>query len=262
MTSDKARKRAIRERMAKTGERYTTARHYALDLHRTDQCGDHTRTTPANGQALSAATAVISGDAVGHHSPSSDVALPPRVAEPGMSDAAVQRATGKVWDEWLALLDARGAAERTHPEIARYVQETFGVSGWWAQSVTVGYERARGMRAVNQRSDGFSVNASKTFPVSIERLFAAFVADDERARWLDGVHLRRRTSQPNRSARFDVLPDETRLNVNFIARGPEKATAQLQQERLRSAGEVEQSRAFWKAQLERLATYLRAVGDG
>ena len=35
MTKDKAQKRAIRARMDKTGERYTTARHSMLDLHRT-----------------------------------------------------------------------------------------------------------------------------------------------------------------------------------------------------------------------------------
>ena len=37
MTKDKAQKQAIRARMAKTGERYTTARHYLLDLHRQEE---------------------------------------------------------------------------------------------------------------------------------------------------------------------------------------------------------------------------------
>ena len=37
MTKDKAQKQAIRARMTKTGERYTTARHYLLDLHRPGQ---------------------------------------------------------------------------------------------------------------------------------------------------------------------------------------------------------------------------------
>ena len=37
MTKDNAQKQAIRARMAKTGERYTTARHYLLDLHRPEQ---------------------------------------------------------------------------------------------------------------------------------------------------------------------------------------------------------------------------------
>ena len=62
-----------------------------------------------------------------------------------------------------------------HTEIARHVYETYSIDGWWAQSVTVGYERARGMRALHERPDGFSGNAGKTFPVPVERLFAACV---------------------------------------------------------------------------------------
>ena len=144
------------------------------------------------------------------------------MAEPGVSDAAVQRATGKSWDEWFALLDAWHGTTHNHTEIARHVYETYGIDGWWAQSVTVGYERARGMRALHERPDGFSMNASKTFPVPVERLFAAFVEQDERERWLEAVELRNRTNQPNKSARFDVLPGDTRLAVTFVAKGPEK----------------------------------------
>ena len=85
MTKNKAQKRAVRARMVKTGERYTTARHYHLDLHRQQSspppdAGTEPEPRPA--------------------------ALPPCVAEPGMSDAAVRRGTGKTWDEWFVLLDA------------------------------------------------------------------------------------------------------------------------------------------------------------
>src|SRR4051794_21741063 len=165
-------------------------------------------------------------------------ALPPRVAEPGVSDAAVQRATGKSWDEWFALLDAWQGTTHNHTDIARHVYETYEIDGWWAQNVTVGYERARGMRALHERPDGFSMNASKTFPVPVERLFAAFVEQDERERWLEGIELRNRTNQLNKSARFDVLPEDSRLAVTFVAKGLQKAAAQLQQDRLASADEV------------------------
>ena len=178
-----------------------------------------------------------------------------------MSDEAVRRGTGKTWDEWLVLLDSWGAAERTHPEIARHLAEAHGLDGWWAQGVTVGYERARGMRAVHQRPDGFSVNASKTFPVPVGRLFAAFVEEEVRDGWLEPGTLRLRTAQPVRSARFDVLANGTRLAVNFAAKGEAKASAQLQHEKLPTAEDVETWRDFWKARLDRLAVAL-ANGDG
>ena len=239
MTRNKAQKRAVRARMAKTGERYTTARHYHLGLHLTEP----TQPTAAPVEPEP-----------------SNTALPPRAAEPGMSDEAIRRGTGKTWDEWLVLLDGWGATERTHPEIARHLAEEHGLGGWWVQSVTVGYERARGLRAVHQQPDGFSVNASKTFPVPVERLFAAFVEEAARDGWLEPGTLRLRTAQPNRSARFDVLANGTRLAVGFAAKGEAKASAQLQHEKLPTADDVETWRAFWKARLDRLADML--AGDG
>ncbi len=248
MTKDKAQKQAVRARMAKTGERYSTARHYLLDLHQ-EQANPDGAADPA---PLLDETAL----------PKKATALPPRAAEPGVSDAAVQRATGKGWDEWFSLLDAWQGTTHNHTEIARYVAETYEIEGWWAQSVTVGYERARGMRALHERPDGFSMNASKTFAVPVERLFAAFVEQDERERWLEAVELRPRTSQPPKSARFDVLPGETRLAVTFVAKGPRKAAAQLQQDRLTSPEDVARWRALWKEEFVRLREFLGEERSG
>jgi hypothetical protein len=264
MTKDKAQKQAVRARMAKTGEHYTTARHYLLDLHRQEQAnadvdcsslGDEepgSNAVSASGEVAPASVS-LDRDAA---STAAEWTLPPRVAEPGVSDASVQKATGKSWDEWFALLDAWHGTTHNHTEIARHVHESYGIDGWWAQSVTVGYERARGMRALHERPDGFSMNASKTFPVPVERLFAAFVEQDERERWLAAVELRNRTNQPHKSARFNVLPGQTRLAATFVAKGPHKAAAQLQQDRLASAEEVARWKALWKEQLALLAAYL------
>ena len=249
MTKDKARKQAVRARMAKTGERYATARHYLLDLHLQEQANPD----------RAADSAPLAHEAALHPT---ETALPPRAAEPGVSDAAVQRATGKSWDEWFALLDGWQGKTHNHTEIARHVHETYGIDGWWAQSVTVGYERARGMRALHERPDGFSMNASKTFPVPVERLFAAFVEHDERERWLEAVELRPRTSQPPRSARFDVLPGETRLAVTFVTKGPRKAAAQLQQDRLANAEDVARWKALWREELARLQEFFGAEPSG
>lgn len=271
MTKDKARKQAVRARMAKTGERYSTARHYLLDLHLQQQANpDGDGATFGDEEPGSNAVSPSPADGAADSVPlvreaapaAPATALPPRVAEPGVSDAAVQRATGKSWDEWFVLLDAWQGTTHNHTDIARHVYETYGIDGWWAQNVTVGYERARGMRALHERPDGFSMNASKTFPVPVERLFAAFMEQDERERWLEAVELRPRTSQPHKSARFDVLPEETRLAVTFVVKGPRKAAAQLQQDRLASAEEVARWKALWKEELVRLAALLSEEPPG
>jgi hypothetical protein len=184
--------------------------------------------------------------------------LPPRVAEPGMSDEAIKKGSGKSWDEWFALLDAWGALEKTHTEIARYISAELGVDGWWAQGVTVGYERARGMRAVHQTLNGFVMNASKTVNVPVSRLYAAFINEPIRDRWLEPGTLRLRTSQENRSARFDILTLEgSLLEVNFTAKSNAKSSAELQQGKLADDEERTIWRTFWKERLERLAALLR-----
>ncbi|HEV2108873.1 MAG TPA: hypothetical protein VGR16_11465 [Thermomicrobiales bacterium] len=232
MTTNKPQKQAIRARMAKTGERYTTARHFHL------------------GQHLAPDQAPVS-------EPLPEITGPrPRVAEPGMSDTAIQRGSGKSWDEWFRILDAWGAEAKTHRDIARHLVEHYGVGGWWAQSVTVGYERARSMRSLNERADGFMLNASKTFPVPVERLFKAFSDELERDQWLEPGTLHPRTARPFRSARFDVPANGTRIEVNFTAKGESKASAAIQHLKLLAESDVDWWRTFWKARLERLEALL------
>jgi hypothetical protein len=216
VTEDKACKRAIRERMAKTGERYAAARRHVV------------KPPPAE------------------------------VADPGMSDEAIRRGSGKGWAEWFEILDAWGATRRTHAEIARHVHEEHGVPGWWTQSVTVGYERARGLRATHQRPDGYNVSVSRTFPVDVDTLFRAFAEPARRARWLEPGTLEVRTTQPGRSARFDFRDGTTRVQAYYTAKGPAKASVQLQHERLADAAAVEETRRFWKDRLRRLADALPA----
>ena len=175
-----------------------------------------------------------------------------------VSDEAIQRGTGKMWSEWIALLDAWGAADRTHADIARYVHEEHGVDGWWAQAVTVGYERATGRREVGQKCDGsYAASASKTVPVPVESLFAAWVDEARRDLWLAPGTLSLRTAQDARSARFDDLEYGGIVALWFEARGPGKASVGVQIEKLPSQDAVVERKAVWKARLAHLADYVK-----
>jgi hypothetical protein len=207
MTRQKSFKRLVRARMGKTGESYTAARAALLGA-------EDPKAT--DGPALT------------------------------MSDEAIRRRTGRGWEEWFALLDEWGAAERPHREIARWLAEEQGVDGWGAQSVTVSYERARGMRAVGERPEGFSVTASKTVAVPVERLFDAFIDESLRRRWLPDGELRERTASRPKSARFDWGDGETRVIVGFTAKGAAKSVVALEHERLPDPGEGERMKAFWR----------------
>jgi hypothetical protein len=217
MTRDKAQKLATRARMLKTGERYTAARRHVVKPK----------------EELNA-----------------DV-LP-------QTDAALRRNTGKSWKEWLRILDAWGAKKRKHGDIASYLMREHGVPGWWAQTIAVGYERATGMRAKYQRlGTGFAVSVSKTMSIPVARAFTAFVDPPQRAKWLEKGTMKVRTSQRNRSIRFDYLDGSTRVNAYFEPKERSKTTVTVEHERLPNAGSVEEMRAVWKGRLSELARALQ-----
>ncbi len=86
-----------------------------------------------------------------------------------VSEQSVRTATGYGWEEWLEALDAAGAAAWDHKEIVAHLErEHPEVSSWWRQSITVGYERARGKRAVGETAaTGFQVGVQRTTAVGV-----------------------------------------------------------------------------------------------
>jgi len=174
----------------------------------------------------------------------------------GPSDERVAAATGHGLRHWLGVLDEWGAESRTHTEIARHLRDDHGVSGWWAQSITVSYERACGLRAKHQTGETFTVSVSKTVAVPVERLHAAFADEQERARWLPAGELSLRTARPPRSARFDHGDGVTRVHAHLDAKGPERSVVSLQHERLRTLEEAEAAKAAWRERLARLKQVL------
>jgi hypothetical protein len=179
-------------------------------------------------------------------------------AEMLMSSAAIARRTGKPWPAWIEILDAWDASAKSHAEIARYLSTEHGVGDWDAQGVTVGYERARGLRPVKGNRDGtFAMSASKTYPVPVAILFDAFTDDSLRQQWLKPDILRLRTSSMHKSARFDQLDGvDSILAVSFIDKGASKSSVQVQEDTLPSKDRVDERRALWKDRLAQLARFL------
>jgi hypothetical protein len=61
-------------------------------------------------------------------------------------DEVVKARTGKSSNEWYLILDRWGMKEKGHTLTAKHLSEKYGLSGWWAQCVTIRYEWARGLR--------------------------------------------------------------------------------------------------------------------
>ena len=65
---------------------------------------------------------------------------------PAISDDRLKAATGRSRQRWFALLDKAGAESWDRRRIARWLGVKHEVDAWWAQSLTIDYERARGLR--------------------------------------------------------------------------------------------------------------------
>lgn len=171
-------------------------------------------------------------------------------------DKALRNATGKGRGEWYAKLDAWGATNRQYREIAEWLTSSHGLSRWWAQKLIVEYEEDRGVRDPGVQRDGsFSVGASKTVDVPVDRLFDAFVDARQRGRWLPGSGLRKRSAVARRSARFD-RGDASRVDVAFVAKDKEKSQVTVQHERLPNAKAAQEAKAYWRERLTTLKTLL------
>jgi len=175
------------------------------------------------------------------------------VTQPTISDAAVQAKTGRVWAEWFTLLDAEGAGEMTHRQIAAALADRHGLSGWWSQMVTVAYEQARGRRKPHQTSRGYQVGVSKTVPVNANALFTAWEDDALRRQWLGDEALTIRKATRAKSMRITWSDGHTNLDVSFWDKGPAKSTVQVQHSRLADRADVEARRSFWRSALTRMA---------
>ncbi len=234
MTTRKTFKGRVRTRMAKTGEQYSAARQQLIDK--------------ADRRATGSDPAAVASSA-------SDPGSHPDVELP-VSDEAVRSNTGRGWDEWFAVLDAWGATQRRHPEIARWLGEEHGVAPWWRQSVTVGYERSRGMRAVHQVAGGYSIGANRTVAVPATALASAFTDAAIRGRWLPGASLRRRPSRAAGGARFTWAEDGSVVVLDFVAKTATKSQVALRHEKLPDADAAARMKAFWRERLGALKEML------
>jgi uncharacterized protein YndB with AHSA1/START domain len=216
MTANKDFKRLVRTRMLRTGESYTSARSRLLRKR----------------------------------SPNVDYA---KLA--GMSDAAIKAKTGCTWERWTHALDYAGAHAWTHRKIADYVKKTFKVPDWWTQTVTVGYERIKGIRAIGQRRDGsFEASKSKTFAVPLTRLYKSWSDARLRAQWLP-EELTVRSATPQKYMRI-TWSDASSIQLVFTKKGDAKSAVAVQHTKLPDRAAATKMKAFWQDRLNALAEVL------
>ena len=222
MTKQESFKRRVRERMEKTGERYGAARRALLgglaDAERPD-----TGATSRTGRV--------------------------RISEPEVDDAAIERATGRDWDEWCDLIDAWPGNDRGHTAIAAHLAETYGVEGWWGQGVTVGYERITGRRVVNQMADGtFSAGKTRTVSVDLAALRLLIVDDADRLALFPGLETSLRSKPESKALRVGVAIDGRRIGsvlFSFTAKADGRVMVNVSHDGLPDSAAVARWKQYW-----------------
>jgi len=174
----------------------------------------------------------------------------------GVGTDAVARATGKAWDQWLAILDRAGAASLPHKAIAALLAGKFGVPGWWSQMVTVGYEQARGLRKPHEKADGFAASASRTVAAGLDRLYGAWADPKLRALWLGDAPIQVRRATDGKSLRITWTAGPSDVDVTFSPAPGGKSRVQVEHGRLPDAKARAAQKDYWAGALERLKAML------
>ncbi|MGC0142600.1 DUF4287 domain-containing protein [Pseudactinotalea sp. Z1732] len=219
MTKQEPFPRRVRERMAKTGQKHGAARR---------------RLPPAAGE-------------------------PGWVHQPQHSDEQVVERTGRTWNQWREVIDAGPGRGAAHAAIATFLEQDHEISGWWAQAVTVGYERITGIRAAHQRADGsFEAGVSRTLPLDGTALRAGLLDESDRADLLGGLASALRSKPTSKAVRLGV--DEGVVLFTFDPRPDGQVRVSVTHSNLPGPAAVAHWKAFWGEWLQ--ALHEEAGDDG
>ncbi len=214
MTSQETLKRRVRDRMAKTGERYTAARRVLLE-----QASTRRRTW---------------------------------AAEPEMPDAKVREATGRGWEDWCQVIEAYDGRQEGHARIARHLIDEYGMNPWWAQGVTIGYERITGLRVLHQMTDGsFAASKSKTLDIDVSALRAMLIDDEARRDLIIGYDTVLRSKPTSKSLRIGFDEGSALFSFDPATNGRTRIT--VTQGDLSSTEAADRWRFYWTDWLDALA---------
>jgi len=207
MTKNESFKRRIRVRMTKTGEKYAAARRVLIEQ-------------------------------------SADRAERRWASEPEHSDEVIRERTGRGWDEWRELIDSWPGHTEGHAAIAVWLQKQHQVDGWWAQSITVGWERITGRRQPGQMADGtFTANKSATVTIDPEALRDMLVDDAGREALFPHLTAEPRSRPTSKNVKLRLEDGVAEIAITPKADG--RSTVTIAHTKLASPDHVAHWKAFW-----------------
>ncbi|MEM7482891.1 MAG: hypothetical protein AAF481_17085 [Acidobacteriota bacterium] len=242
MTDASKLKAKIRARAQRTGESYAAARRHVLaqlDAERqakTAESAERARKAPATG---------------------------------AVSDDRCREKTGHGFEYWFGVLDRFGARKAGHTAAARHLQQDHNVSAWYAQSITVAYERVHGLREIGQQGTGtYQVSVSRVLPVDAE--MACDLLRRDTAIWLDnaagkpGESLRQELAnsefQPSkRGYRLRYRPDTSIVELTVDRKPDGRSSLVARHSEVPDRKTLDRLRDRWRAILDRFREHCRSI---
>lgn len=179
----------------------------------------------------------------------------------GLRSDAVQNATGRDWRGWFNLLDRSGAVRLPRPEVASFLQETQGLTGWWSRMVAAGYVQDREHASGPARPESCSISTSRIYNAPVAVLFKAWADEVHRSRWLPGQAILIRKAVPDQAMRITWSDRFTAVNVYFEKQPDGRSRLRLEHARLPGAARAAAQQAFWADALQELAGLLDAIWE-
>lgn len=191
------------------------------------------------------------------------------------SPESCQAATGHPYDHWFQVIETAGFANKRR-EAIQLIYDALGrgKDTWWATTIWVEYERAKGVLKKDGRPEGYNICCTKGFAQTPEQIFPHFAAEEAMRAWAPewsgamtegsafrcggctGVIGRIR---PNKDIRMTwetpgFGPSE--IEVQFTVTGA-KTTVNIFHKRMATRDEADGFRRGWGEALDRLKALVR-----
>lgn len=231
MTQKSKLKKRIRERAKRTGESYSAARlHILADIEKT-------RATQTQKAAENARQATAKG---------------------AVSEERCIEKTGHGFDHWFGVLDRFGAPKMGHKASARYLQDEHHVSAWYAQSITVTYERARGLRELHQNCTGsYQCSVSRVLKANLKQATTTLLNANADPDWLHQLDedsilalqealASERLQHRETANHIRVRTDQQRFELRITSKKDGRSTIQVTVSHIADRDTLEHFRTAWK----------------
>jgi activator of HSP90 ATPase len=195
-----------------------------------------------------------------------------------VSDKALKKFTGKIWEEWIKILTKAGAKNWSHQEIVAYLKTKQKQTSWWRQVVANGFQVATGKRIAGQSLKGtYTCTLTKSVKLDHKKIWNWCVSPEGIEVWLKpmspititkgesfeiegGVYGEIRTLKKFQRVRMSWREIDwekgTTVQLHMHKRAKDKSMLSISHDGLRTARKKAEMRDYWRKVIDEMAARL------